>query len=153
VKLPTTDDAETISQMDGYRREGQTTVPEARHTVVSLFSGAGGMDIGLEETGRFVTLACVEKGPACGATLRANRDAGRLGAPNLHVFETDISDLDPQEVMRACGLQIGQLALLAGGPPCQTFSTAGSRAAIQDPRGMLLWEFLRFVAAFRPGFS
>lgn len=122
------------------------------YTIVSLFSGAGGMDIGLEETGRFVTLACVEKVSAFAATLRANHDAGRLGTSNLQVYEADISKLDPYSVMSACNLHPGELDLLAGGPPCQTFSTAGNRRTIQDPRGMLLWDFLRFVDAFRPKF-
>src|SRR5690348_13841249 len=124
----------------------------AKYTVVSLFSGACGMDRGLEETGRFVTLACIEKSPAFCQTLRTNRDAGRLGMPALQVFEGDISALDPSAVMSACNLAPGTLDVLAGGPPCQTFSSAGRRETIQDPRGMLLWDFLRFVDAFRPKF-
>ena len=53
-------------------------MPNAKYTVVSLFSGAMGLDIGLEQTGRFRTLACVEKEPAFCETIRLNRDAGRL---------------------------------------------------------------------------
>lgn len=124
----------------------------SRYKAVSLFSGAGGMDVGLERTGRFDTVACVERERPFCSTLRANRDAGRFGTEDTLIFERDISSLDPGEVMEACGLEPGELDLLAGGPPCQTFSTAGRRSSVQDVRGMLLWEFLRFVEALRPKF-
>jgi DNA (cytosine-5)-methyltransferase 1 len=50
------------------------------------------------------------------------------------------------------GLAPGELDLLCGGPPCQSFSTAGRRGTVQDVRGTLLWQFLRFVEAMRPKF-
>lgn len=56
------------------------------------------------------------------------------------------------EVLYACGIASGELDLLVGGPPCQSFSTAGKRGTVQDPRGTLLWQFLRFVDAMRPKF-
>lgn len=121
-----------------------------RYGVVSLFSGAGGMDIGLESTGRFVTLACVEKEDAFADTLEANRDAGIFGTPDTRILRSPVEHLDPHQVREALGLEVGELDLLAGGPPCQTFSTAGRRASVQDARGMLLWQFLRWIDAFRP---
>lgn len=120
-----------------------------KQKVISLFSGGMGLDIGLEKTGGFELLACVEKEHSFCDTIRANVQAGWL-SPTLEVFEADIAKLDPLEVMRAAGLQRGELDLLVGGPPCQTFSTAGRRAATQDPRGTLLWDFLRFVEALQP---
>src|SRR5215203_5808845 len=126
-------------------------MPNAKYTVVSLFSGAMGLDIGLEQTGRFRTLACVEKEPAFCETIRRNRDAGRL-SPDLQLFEGDITDLDPADVLRMTGLKPGDLDLLVGGPPCQSFSTAGRRRTTEDPRGTLLWQFLRFVDALKPKF-
>lgn len=122
------------------------------YTVVSLFSGAGGMDAGLERVGRFRTLACAEKEESFCDTLEANRDAGRLGSPDMRVFRGPIEELKPSDVLDACGLKPGELDVLAGGPPCQTFSTAGRRATVQDPRGMLLWQYLRFVEALQPKF-
>lgn len=119
--------------------------------VISLFSGAMGLDIGLDLTGRFEVLACVEKVPAFCATIRANQAAGRLPA-NLKVFEGDITHLDPAQVLDSCGLKPGDLDLLVGGPPCQSFSTAGLRQATQDPRGTLLWQYLRFVEHMQPKF-
>ena len=60
--------------------------------------------------------------------------------------------LDPAEILEATGLRVGELDLLVGGPPCQSFSTAGKRRTVQDPRGTLLWDFLRFVEVLRPRF-
>ena len=124
---------------------------QAKYNVVSLFSGAMGLDLGLEQIGSFRVVACVEKEPAFCDTIRANVGAGRLHSrPAL--FECDIADLDPVQLLRATGLEQGQVDLLTGGPPCQSFSTAGRRGTVRDPRGTLLWEFLRFVEALRPRF-
>ena len=121
-------------------------------TVISLFSGGMGLDIGLEQTGCFRLLAAVEKIPAFAETIRRNRDAGRIGSGTAKVYEGDISDLDPSQVMKETGIKPGELDLLVGGPPCQSFSTTGKRATVQDPRGTLLWQFLRFVEAMQPKF-
>ena len=121
------------------------------YNVVSVFSGAMGLDIGIEQTSRFRIVACIEKEAAFCNTIRANRDAGRLD-PNLKIFEGDIQGIDPLDVLKATGLEPGQVDLLVGGPPCQSFSTAGRRRTTQDPRGTLLWQFLRYVEVLRPRF-
>ncbi len=121
------------------------------YTVVSLFSGAMGLDLGLEQTGRFKVLACVEKVPAFCESIRTNQRADCLHE-DLIVFEGDISELNPRDMLDAIGLAPGELDLLAGGPPCQSFSTAGTRGTTQDPRGTLLWQFLRFIEALKPRF-
>lgn len=108
-----------------------------------------GLDVGLEQTGRFRIRACVEKEPHFCGSIRANKVAGRLD-PDLLIFESDISDLDPGQVLDTIGLRPGELDLLVGGPPCQSFSTAGNRGTVQDPRGTLLWQFLRFVEVMKP---
>jgi DNA (cytosine-5)-methyltransferase 1 len=122
-----------------------------KYSVISLFSGGMGLDIGLEQTGKFKILGCVENDAAACDTIRLNQAAGRLSS-NLQLFECDIRNLDPHEVLKSVGLKVGQLDLLAGGPPCQSFSTAGRRGTTQDPRGTLLWSFLRFVEALKPRF-
>jgi DNA (cytosine-5)-methyltransferase 1 len=110
-----------------------------------------GLDIGLEKTGRFEVIACVEKEKAFADSIEANKKAGRiLGRPA--VFHRDIAQLEPAELMAAVGLKPGELDLLVGGPPCQSFSTAGRRGTVQDHRGTLLWQYLRFVEALRPKF-
>lgn len=118
--------------------------------VVSLFSGAGGLDVGLDQTGAFDLLACLEFEPQFCDTLRMNRDTGLFGSPNTQVIEADLSKYDPYELMDVLGLKPGDLDVLVGGPPCQAFSTAGRRGTMSDPRGMLIFDFLRFVDAFKP---
>src|SRR5205823_5746719 len=130
----------------------EASVPKRRFTVLSLFSGGMGLDIGLEQTGQFNHLACVEKVPAFCETIRRNRDAGRLGNRRLKVYEKDVAELPTEQVMHDLRLRPGDLDLLIGGPPCQTFSTTGRRATVQDPRGTLLWQFLRFVQDLQPKF-
>ncbi len=122
---------------------------DSQYKVVSLFSGALGLDLGVEQTRRFKLLATVEVEKTYCETVRHNQRRGLLPA-DLKVYEADIRRLDPLEMMEELGLKPGQLDLLVGGPPCQAFSTAGKRGTVQDPRGELLWEFLRFVDAFRP---
>lgn len=56
---------------------------EKQYKVLSLFSGAMGLDIGIEEVGRFQCLACVEQVPSFCQTIRRNRDAGLTRNPNL----------------------------------------------------------------------
>jgi DNA (cytosine-5)-methyltransferase 1 len=121
------------------------------YITVSLFSGGMGLDLGLEAGGRFLTRACIEKVPSFCDTIRRNRDANRL-FKNLVVFEKDICELDPLEILAKLDVAPGDVDLLVGGPPCQSFSTAGRRRTVQDPRGTLLWQFLGFIEAMRPKF-
>lgn len=122
-----------------------------KYKVVSLFSGAMGLDLGLEDTGRFELVACVEIQKAFCDTIRANVAAGRVPG-NPVVLERDVAGLSVQELLDATGLAPGEVDLLVGGPPCQSFSTAGKRGTVQDPRGTLLWDFLRFIEGLRPRF-
>lgn len=124
---------------------------ESQYSVISLFSGAMGLDLGMARTGRFRLLACVEKDKASCETIRANQVAGRLPR-ELEVIEQDITKLDPAELMDKLGIRPGEIDVLVGGPPCQSFSTAGKRGSVQDTRGTLLWHYLRFVQALSPKF-
>lgn len=123
---------------------------DSRYSCLSLFTGACGLDVGLERTGRFRLIGCLEFNPVFAETIRRNRDAGRIGHRDMPVFEGDIRAMSPEQVMTACGIAPGELDVLVGGPPCQSFSTTGRRRTVQDPRGELLWDYLRFVVALRP---
>jgi DNA (cytosine-5)-methyltransferase 1 len=124
---------------------------DKKYRVLSLFSGAMGLDLGLELTGRFETVACIEKEKAFCSTIRNNKEKGRL-SPNLIVIEADISKLDPKEVLDEHNIAPESIDIIVGGPPCQSFSTAGRRRTTQDPRGTLLWDFLRFIEYIKPKF-
>lgn len=123
-----------------------------RFKAISLFTGAMGLDIGLEATGRFEVLAAIEISPVFCETIRINRDAGRTARRDLKVYQSDIKAFSPRQLLRDLHLKPGELDLLVGGPPCQTFSTTGRRQTVQDHRGTLLWDFLRFVDVLKPRF-
>jgi DNA (cytosine-5)-methyltransferase 1 len=118
------------------------------YTVLSLFSGGMGLDLGVLATGRFRLLACIENDRSSCATFRANQQTGWHAGTLL--IEQDIQQVDPFELMGRLGLRPGQLDLLLGGPPCQSFSTAGRRRSVEDLRGTMLWQYLRFVEALAP---
>jgi DNA (cytosine-5)-methyltransferase 1 len=124
---------------------------DKKYRVLSLFSGAMGLDLGLELTGRFQTVACIEKESACCNTIRNNKEKGKR-SPNLIVIEADISELVPQAVLEEHNIPPESIDIIVGGPPCQSFSTAGRRGTTQDPRGTLLWDFLRFIEYVKPKF-
>lgn len=117
-------------------------------TSISLFSGAGGLDLGLEQAG-FVTRTFVEIDQDAQATLRANRNC--WSEPDCPILG-DIAQLSAQDVLEAASLQKGDVFVLAGGPPCQSFSTAGRRRSIADPRGDMVSHFCRMVDGIRPRF-
>ncbi|MCU0494053.1 MAG: DNA cytosine methyltransferase [Chloroflexaceae bacterium] len=112
--------------------------------VVSLFSGAMGLDLGLEAAGLTTRLA-VEHDPWCCQTIRTNR-------PELPLLERDITTISTATALAAVGLRADDVFLVCGGPPCQPFSTAGKRESIGDPRGSLFRDFVRFVEEIRPPF-
>ena len=113
---------------------------------MSLFSGAGGMDIGVEDAG-FAVLAQVENDPHCCGTLRT---AKRSQDRQTTIVERDIRKTNPASLRQRLELRPGELDLLFGGPPCQSFSLAGKQQGLADERGLLLFEMIRFAQELRP---
>ena len=111
---------------------------------LSFFSGAMGMDIGLEKAGIKTILAC-EIDKACRQTISSNKpDITLLG---------DIRDYSPQEIMTSVGLKLAcEIDIIVGGPPCQAFSTAGKRQAFNDKRGNVFLTYIDTALAIRPKF-
>ncbi len=113
---------------------------------ISLFSGAGGMDIGILQVG-FSIKACIELDKNCCDTLRENiRREGR----NTVVFEGDIREFEPEKILDDIALAPGQVDLLFGGPPCQAFSQIGKQKSLEDERGLLLYQMIRYAKAIQP---
>ena len=115
---------------------------------VSLFTGAGGLDLGLEKAG-FETRLCVESDDDARATIRRNRPSWELSVPG------DIHQLEAQELMAQAGLGECELVLLAGGPPCQPFSksgywSGGDAKRLGDPRAATLEAFLSIAETALP---
>lgn len=117
--------------------------------VISFFTGAGGLDLGLERAGLEVRVA-VEIAPYCRETLMLNRGRGYWS--HLYTVFGDINLLTPIQLLRAAKLSPGETFLVAGGPPCQSFSTAGKRLSIQDPRGRLFFKYVEMLKVIRPRF-
>lgn len=114
-----------------------------KNTALSLFSGAGGMDVGIDKAG-FRTICAVDSDPHCAATLHHNATRRKT------VWQTDIRVLDPSSVMKVLGIKAGELSLLYGGPPCQPFSQIGKQGGLADPRGGLVFELVRFASYLHP---
>jgi len=110
--------------------------------IISLFSGAGGMDIGFGMAG-FKTAVAVEFDKSCCETLLKNN-------PNLNVLHGDISNFTTKEILKTGELEVTEPALVIGGPPCQSFSLAGKRMGMDDSRGKLVLEFIRVVRESLP---
>ncbi len=117
-------------------------MPKKNHKIISLFSGAGGLDIGFNRAG-FKTAVAVELDPSCCDTLRTNM-------PDLSIINRSITEVSATEILEAGGLEVGEAALVIGGPPCQSFSLAGMRKGLDDDRGKLLFEFARIVRETLP---
>ena len=112
------------------------------YKIISLFSGAGGLDIGFRNAG-FSTAVAVEYDPACCRTFRKNM-------PQTPLIEGDISTITTEEILSKAQMSPLQPALVIGGPPCQSFSLAGKRMGLNDPRGKLVLEFIRVVRESLP---
>ena len=122
--------------------------PSNGHTLLSAFTGAGGLDLGLEAAG-FTPVACIERDATAVATLKRNRPDWTVSEPE------DIEDALVRLTPNAVGLRRLQLDLLAGGPPCQPSSKAAqwahsSRRGLDDPRGDCVEAFVELADRFLP---
>lgn len=124
---------------------GRDNMPE----LVSLFSGLGGLDLGLEAAGWECVFA-TDIDPRAIDSLRANKgfrlsNGGRF-LQNADIELADIRDLTGKDMLSRAGRRRGDITLLAGGPPCQSWSSAGHQLGFDDPRGQLIEEYLRVAA-------
>lgn len=110
-------------------------------TAVDLFSGCGGLSLGLKRAG-FSVKAAVEIDPAAVHTYLKNH-------PDTTLIHSDIRKVKAKDLKRAAKLGNRRLDLLAGCPPCQGFSRI-RRKGHYDPRNDLIFEFLRMVKNLQP---
>lgn len=120
-------------------------------TALSLFSGAGGLDIGAEQATyksmKVETLVTLDNCKDACDTLRGHYQ-GRA-----NVLLGDISEIADPRLLWHRESNCDQVPdIIFGGPPCQAFSQAGKQKATNDPRGNLVYEYLRFLEKLNPPF-
>lgn len=115
---------------------------------VSLFSGAGGLDIGLEHVGMRAVSLCEIESVFCD-TLIANQEFSHSNG-NSYFAGARILNADIREINGSDLSTESSIDLLVGGPPCQSFSSAGKQKSVLDPRGLLVDEFIRITDELRP---
>lgn len=121
-------------------------------TAISLFSGAGGLDLGAEAAG-FRTCVAVESDAVARATMLANRNTHFRSMSEECLLE-DVRLVQPEALLERAGVDVGEVALLVGGPPCTPFSKSGYwleyKRAGADPRASLLDEYVRQLRGVQP---
>jgi DNA (cytosine-5)-methyltransferase 1 len=120
------------------------TIQRDKPIALSFFSGALGLDLGIEQAGFDVRLTC-EIDPFSRQTISLNK-------PHVALIG-DIYHYTPDEILRFAGLsRTDEVDLVFGGPPCQAFSTAGRRNGFQDERGNVFLRYLEIAFNIRPKF-
>lgn len=112
---------------------------------IDLFSGCGGLTLGLKKAG-FEVVAAVEIEKHAAEVYKKNHK-------NTDLLVTDIREIKPKKLMKEIGIAAGELDLLAGCPPCQGFSSLRTRNGAsrnRDKRNSLVMEMIRFVKEFKP---
>ncbi len=115
---------------------------------ISLFTGAGGFDIGIERA-QFCVVVQHEMEKCCCETLIANRP---MFFRHAALIQGDIRKTPTSMILREGGLRVGETAIIFGGPPCQGYSTTNTRRTLDDPRNSLIFDFLRVVREAQPQF-
>ena len=138
----------TTSTLESY-------VPEARvtGTAISLFTGGMGLDLGFELEG-FQTQVAVESEPAAVETIHANRPNLRvlMGSNGRSKRPARIEDVSIEELLTAAGLAVGEATVLIGAPPCEPYTTVGSRNGKEDHRADGIEQFIRVINEAQPRF-
>lgn len=130
---------------EGVPDNAARTRSQGKWKALSFFSGAMGLDIGLEQAGIETLLAC-EVDKAARATIARNRpDTALIG---------DIREYSASEIRRVAGLsEDEEVDLVVGGPPCQAFSSAGRRQGFNDERGNVFLTFIERIIELRPRYA
>lgn len=105
--------------------------------IISLFSGCGGLDLGFEKAGFEIPIAN-EYDPTIWETFKVNH-------PKTKLIEGDVRNIDENAFPKG-------IDGIIGGPPCQSWSEAGSLRGINDSRGKLFYDYIRILRTVQPKF-
>lgn len=117
----------------------------SKYKYMSFFSGALGLDLGLEESG-FEPISYNEVEKVFCETIKLNK-------PDIKLYDTDIRNLSAEMLLKDHDLKRGELFAIVGGPPCQAFSTAGKRNSLNDDRGNVFLHFIDIIEGLQPKFA
>lgn len=109
---------------------------------IELFAGAGGLALGLEQAG-FEEVALIEIDKTACETLKLNR-------PEWNVLNEDIVEVSKRDLLKEFKLKEGELDLISGGYPCQSFSYAGKKLGLDDVRGTMFYYYAEFIKQLKP---
>ena len=112
------------------------------YSSIELFAGAGGLALGLEQSG-FEHIGLVEFDKSAANTLITNR-------PEWKVLCEDIELVAQRNLEQEFNIKKGELDLLSGGAPCQSFSYAGKRLGLEDVRGTMFYHYATFLHKLQP---
>lgn len=113
-----------------------------RFSSIELFAGAGGLAIGLDKAG-FNHIGLIEFNKAAAETLKTNR-------PDWNVLCEDVARTAQKNLTSEFNIKFGELDLLSGGAPCQSFSYAGKRLGLEDIRGTMFYHYATFLHKLQP---
>ncbi len=114
-------------------------------TAIDLFSGCGGLTLGLKKAG-YNVIGAIEFAHKAQQTYKMNH-------PDVHLYESDIRNISANDILSDLNLSYGSLDLLAGCPPCQGFSrlrTRNGAHTADDPRNNLIQQFQSFIEGLLP---
>lgn len=117
-------------------------VEKKQFSSIELFAGAGGLALGIEKAG-FHPIGLIEIDKDAANTLRENR-------PLWNVINEDIANISSLDLEEFFCIKAGELDLLSGGAPCQSFSYAGKRLGLEDARGTLFYHYAVFLHKLQP---
>ena len=120
------------------KRKQETT----KYQSIELFAGAGGLALGLEMAG-FNHIGLIEFDKFAACTLKTNR-------PKWNVICENIEKVASRDLEKEFGISKGELDLLSGGAPCQSFSYAGKRLGLEDIRGTMFYHYATFLNKLQP---
>jgi len=138
------------SSINGTANVKEIKTPKARKSLnaIALFSGGGGLDLGFSAAGFNIRISSDIDAFSC-RTLEIN--SGKKPFYNhAKAMQADITKISAKELLESANIKGNEVDLVIGGPPCQAFSVFGRRKGLKDPRGNLVWDYLRILDEVQP---
>lgn len=140
-------DEKNSSTVRKFKKLNQTK-KKATLTALSLFSGGGGLDLGFSASG--FTVGCSSDIDTYSCKTLVLNNGVKPFYKHAHSIPADIRQVTAKHLLNEAKLENDAIDIVLGGPPCQSFSVFGKRKGLGDPRGNLVWEYLRIIQEVQP---